>query len=83
MTGLGREQADATTAEVVITLAYAPGMTVTAEGIGTVEETARLRQPGCKTGQGDHFAWPLPPDGIAAWAAIPGGVSTQGAALLC
>ena len=38
------------------------GMRVTAEGVERPEQAARLRQLGCDTAQGFHFAHTLPPD---------------------
>ena len=50
----------------MVGLARAMGLQVTAEGVETVEQEARLRGLGCDLGQGNHFAEPLAADGALA-----------------
>jgi diguanylate cyclase (GGDEF)-like protein/PAS domain S-box-containing protein len=58
--GLGRSLED--TAIVTATLAFATalGLTVTAEGVETVDQLDRLRALGCPRGQGYLFSRPVP-----------------------
>ncbi|SDO21955.1 diguanylate cyclase (GGDEF) domain-containing protein [Rhodoferax sp. OV413] len=53
----------------VIDLASALHMETTAEGIETAEQAALLTQLACTTGQGFHFARPLPLEAATAFAA--------------
>ena len=53
----------------VIDLASALHMETTAEGIETAEQAALLTQLACTTGQGYHFARPLPLEAATAFAA--------------
>jgi diguanylate cyclase (GGDEF)-like protein/PAS domain S-box-containing protein len=46
--------------EATVTLAHALGMSITAEGIETPEELARLRALRCERGQGYYFCRPVP-----------------------
>jgi len=46
----------------VIDLGHTLGLTVTAEGLETAHEAARVRAMGCDAGQGWHFGRPVPPD---------------------
>ncbi len=55
--------------ESVIALAHTLGLKVTAEGIETPEQLARLKALGCDYGQGYLFAHPMPADALAAWIA--------------
>ena len=52
----------------IITLAHSLGVSVTAEGVETAEQLARLRELNCEHGQGYFFSNPL--DSIAAEALI-------------
>jgi diguanylate cyclase (GGDEF)-like protein/PAS domain S-box-containing protein len=49
----------------VSSLAHALGMSVSAEGIETADQLARVQTLGCDFGQGFYFAAPLPPEQIA------------------
>jgi diguanylate cyclase (GGDEF)-like protein len=51
--------------ETLVSLGHALGLTVTAEGVETAAQAARLRALGCDEGQGWHFAAALPADDIA------------------
>jgi diguanylate cyclase (GGDEF)-like protein/PAS domain S-box-containing protein len=62
---LGGERNDAAIVEAVIALARGLNMEVTAEGIETSEQLARLEALGCDRGQGYYFARPLPAAGAA------------------
>ena len=53
----------------VTTLAHALGIEVTAEGIETEEQLARVRALRCDRGQGYYFSEPLPSDALFACAA--------------
>jgi diguanylate cyclase len=57
---LGPDSASLTICRSVILLAHALGLRVTAEGIETEAQAARLRELGCDHGQGYHFARPAP-----------------------
>lgn len=56
----------------VVSLAQALELDVTAEGIETAEQAARLRDLGCRYGQGSYFSGPLP--GRTAGAAVAAGL---------
>ena len=64
--GLGRSKED--TAIVTATLAFASalGLTVTAEGVETVQQLEMLRGLGCRQAQGYLFARPVPVDEVPA-----------------
>ncbi|WP_338090661.1 putative bifunctional diguanylate cyclase/phosphodiesterase [Planosporangium thailandense] len=50
----------------LIKLAHTLHLTVTAEGVETSEQAARLRALGCDTAQGWHYAMPGSPDQVVA-----------------
>nr|WP_239075559.1 bifunctional diguanylate cyclase/phosphodiesterase [Planosporangium flavigriseum] len=50
----------------LIKLAHTLHLTVTAEGVETREQAARLRTLGCDTAQGWHYAMPGPPEHVLA-----------------
>jgi EAL domain-containing protein (putative c-di-GMP-specific phosphodiesterase class I) len=56
----------AAVAEAVIRLAHALALETVAEGIEEPEQAAELRRLGYRTGQGYHFARPMPADSVAA-----------------
>ena len=56
---------DAAIVEGVIGLAHSLGLTVVAEGVEYGEQVELLSRWGCETGQGYHFARPLPAGEIA------------------
>jgi diguanylate cyclase (GGDEF)-like protein/PAS domain S-box-containing protein len=51
----------------LVTLAHLLGLTVTAEGVETATQSARLTRIGAECGQGWLFARPGPPDKIDDW----------------
>lgn len=63
--GLLEGKEDAAIVEGVISLAHSLGLTVVAEGVEYHEQVELLSRWGCETGQGYHFARPLPPQEIA------------------
>ena len=69
--GLGRSRAD--TAIVTATLAFASalGLSVTAEGVETADQLARLRALGCGQAQGFLFARPVPARDVLALLDAP------------
>jgi len=58
----------------IIELARVLGMDVVAEGIETREQYLRLRELGCRFGQGYLFARPLTAENVAHLLSMPGGV---------
>jgi diguanylate cyclase (GGDEF)-like protein len=66
ISGLGHEAEDESIVASVIELARALGVEVTAEGVETPEQHARLRAGGCDTMQGFLFARPQPAADVAA-----------------
>jgi EAL domain-containing protein (putative c-di-GMP-specific phosphodiesterase class I) len=58
--GLGREGEDSAIVNAVLSMASALGVTVTAEGVETHTQLARLRTLGCAFAQGHLFAEPAP-----------------------
>ncbi|MEA2290597.1 MAG: hypothetical protein QOD55_2594 [Solirubrobacteraceae bacterium] len=64
--GLGHEADDDSIVASVIDLARSLGVAVTAEGVETEEQLARLRAGGCDTMQGFLFARPAPAAQVAA-----------------
>ena len=63
--GLLEGHEDAAIVEGVIGLAHSLGLTVVAEGVEFHEQVELLSRWGCETGQGYHFARPLPAQEIA------------------
>jgi EAL domain-containing protein (putative c-di-GMP-specific phosphodiesterase class I) len=57
--GLERDQADRAIVSAVVALGRNLGMRVTAEGVETDQQAARLRELGCDAGQGYLFAKPM------------------------
>lgn len=65
--GLGRDRASAPIVRAIAELAKALGLAVTAEGIETVEQLARIRAIGIDAGQGYYFTRPLPSDAVGSF----------------
>ncbi len=55
---------DAAISTAIIALGHALGLTVTAEGVETVEQVELLRQQGCDHMQGYFFSRPVPPEDL-------------------
>jgi diguanylate cyclase (GGDEF)-like protein/PAS domain S-box-containing protein len=58
---LGEDAEDVAIVQMTVDLAHTLGMHATAEGIGTAEQLARLREMGCDLGQGNYLSEPLTP----------------------
>ncbi len=69
--GCAEDAGDLTVVQAMVGLAHSLGLSVTAEGIETEEQLARLRELACEHGQGYYFAKPL--SGEEAMAVILGG----------
>ena len=59
ITGLGQDGEDVAIVTAITGLAHALGRRVTAEGVETAEQAARLREVGCDLGQGWYFSRPV------------------------
>jgi diguanylate cyclase (GGDEF)-like protein/PAS domain S-box-containing protein len=57
--------ADETIVTTLVQLAHKLGLTVTAEGVEGPAQAERLRRIGCDTGQGWHYARPMPADHLS------------------
>src|SRR4029079_9391549 len=64
--GLGHDEQDSAIVRGVIALAHSLNLSVTAEGIETFEQLARLRELGCNHGQGFLLSRPVPSQAISA-----------------
>ena len=62
------DPADARVVEQIIALGHGFGLEVVAEGVESAEAAAKLAAMGCDYAQGFHYAKPLPPQEIPAWA---------------
>ena len=71
--GLEKNGSDAAIVHLIIELAHTLGLEVTAEGVETEEQLARLMDMGCDLGQGYYFSRPL--SGEAAGTLIIGQVA--------
>ena len=60
ISGLGRGPEDGAIVQAISTLAHTLNMEVTAEGVETADQLARLRELGCDIGQGYYFSRPVP-----------------------
>ncbi len=75
--GLGRSRADSAIVTATLAFASALGLSVTAEGVETVEQLETLRTLGCLQGQGYLFSPAVPASelvaliGASPWAATP------------
>jgi diguanylate cyclase (GGDEF)-like protein/PAS domain S-box-containing protein len=64
--GLGKDPEDTAIVRAIVTVAHNLELSVTAEGIETVEQLTLLRELGCSRGQGFYFARPLGADPLGA-----------------
>lgn len=64
VSGLGEDPADSAIVETVVTLGGSLGIDVLAEGIETDDQLGRLRELGCRFGQGYHLGRPVPADDV-------------------
>jgi diguanylate cyclase (GGDEF)-like protein len=64
--GLGRDAGDDAIVEAVVGLAHTLGLGVVAEGVETAEQAARLRELGCRLGQGFYFGRPQSAEAVRA-----------------
>jgi diguanylate cyclase (GGDEF)-like protein len=62
--GLGKDTVDAAIIRMIIDLGHTLHLQVTAEGVETPEQQARLLEMGCDLGQGYYFSKPLPGDQV-------------------
>jgi diguanylate cyclase (GGDEF)-like protein/PAS domain S-box-containing protein len=69
--GLGKDPEDTAIIHAVIGFAQALNLSVTGEGIETVEQLMELRRLGCDRGQGYYFARPLEGHAMDALLASP------------
>ena len=69
--GLGHELDDTTIVTAVIGLAHAMGLSVTAEGVETVEQLRILRDMGCQKAQGYLMCRPMPADDLTVEIVAP------------
>ena len=68
VTDLPHSRDDAVIVRAVVELAHGLGLSVTAEGVETIEQLATLRDFGCDLVQGYLLAHPLEPGDLVAWA---------------
>ncbi|MCC6790211.1 MAG: EAL domain-containing protein, partial [Thermomicrobiales bacterium] len=64
ISGLGRDHAGAAVLRAIAALAQSLDLSVTAEGIETIDQLAHIRSIGIERGQGYYFAHPLEADAI-------------------
>jgi EAL domain-containing protein (putative c-di-GMP-specific phosphodiesterase class I) len=76
--GLGLNAADTTIVTAVLGLANALGISVTAEGVETVDQALALRDLGCQNAQGYLYSPPVPPDQFAALLESPSCSTNRG-----
>jgi EAL domain-containing protein (putative c-di-GMP-specific phosphodiesterase class I) len=69
---LGRDERSTDMVRGIIAFAKNLGLTVTGEGIETVEQSEHLKAMGCDWGQGYLFARPVPAAQISALLATDG-----------
>ena len=70
VSGANSDERSASIVDAVVSLAHALGMRVTAEGIETDQQLARMCAIGCDRGQGYLFARPLPAHELERWLAL-------------
>jgi len=68
---MGQHAEDAAIVRAIVMLAKTLHLSITSEGIETVEQLAQLRALECDQGQGYHFSRPLPADQLQALLAAP------------
>jgi predicted signal transduction protein with EAL and GGDEF domain len=78
ISGLGREAEDDAIVSAMISLSHSLGVDVIAEGIETADQLERLREFGCRYGQGYLWSRPVPPDGAARLARTAGPLPRSG-----
>jgi diguanylate cyclase (GGDEF)-like protein len=71
VSGLAIEGDQSVLARAIVELGRALGLDVVAEGIERTDQATRLRELGCRLGQGYLFARPLAPDAVEAYLARP------------
>jgi diguanylate cyclase (GGDEF)-like protein/PAS domain S-box-containing protein len=71
--GIGQDAQDTAIVRSVVSLAKILGLRVTAEGIETAAQAAKLTALGCEQGQGYLFARPMPAERLPAYLAAEGG----------
>ena len=74
VSGLGSSADRSVLARAIVELGKALGLDVVAEGIERADQAARLRQLGCRLGQGYLFARPRAPHAMETFLAKPDGV---------
>ncbi len=54
----------------IVNLAKVLGLKAIAEGVGTTEQVARLREMGCEMAQGHCFSKPLPSEAVSVRSCV-------------
>ncbi|MEA3055226.1 MAG: hypothetical protein QOD30_658 [Actinomycetota bacterium] len=71
--GIAERKSDAAFASAIIRMAETLGLETVAEGVESQAQVETLRELGCLSAQGFHFAKPLHPDGIDALLRVAAG----------
>ena len=66
--GMLADEADRRVVEQIVSLGHAFGLAVVAEGVENAEAASKLAAMGCDYVQGFHYAKPLAPQDLPAWA---------------